>query len=42
VAEITTAAYQSAQSSDCVSLPLGDENHLLIAADEQVIDGLLD
>ena len=42
VAEITTAAYQSAQSGDWVSLPLADENHPLIAADEQVIDGLLD
>jgi hypothetical protein len=42
VAEITTAAYQSACSGVWVTLPLADENHPLIAADEQVIDGLLD
>ncbi|OGG52986.1 MAG: hypothetical protein A3F84_19250 [Candidatus Handelsmanbacteria bacterium RIFCSPLOWO2_12_FULL_64_10] len=42
VTEIVTAAYQSAQSGDFVDLPLKDENHPLIAPDEQVIEGLLD
>ena len=42
VAEIVTAAYQSAQSGDFVALPLADEKHPLIGAEDQVIDGLLD
>ena len=42
VTEIVTAAYQSAQSGGFIDLPLKDENHPLIAPDEQVIDGLLD
>jgi predicted dehydrogenase len=42
VAEIVTAAYQSARSGGFVELPLKDENHPLISPDEQVIDGLLD
>lgn len=42
VAEIVTAAYQSAQSGGFIELPLKDENHPLISPDEQVIDGLLD
>lgn len=42
VAEIVTAAYQSAQSGGFVELPLCDENHPLILATEQTIDGLLD
>lgn len=42
VTGIVTAAYQSAQSGGFVDLPLKDENHPLIAPDEQVIDGLLD
>lgn len=42
VAEMTTAAYQSAQTGEFVSLPLDDENHPMIDPDEQVIDGFLD
>ncbi|MSS71831.1 MAG: Gfo/Idh/MocA family oxidoreductase [Candidatus Latescibacteria bacterium] len=42
VTEIVTAAYQSAQTGGFIDLPLKDENHPLIAPDEQVIDGLLD
>ena len=42
VAEIVTAAYQSARSGGFVELPLKDENHPLLGHDEQVIDGLLD
>ena len=42
VAELTTAAYQSAQSGAFVDLPLRDERHPQIADDEQLIDGLLD
>ncbi len=42
VAEITTAGYQSASTGEFVSLPLKDENHPMIAADEQIIDELLD
>ena len=42
VAQMVTAAYQSAQSGQFVSLPLKDERHPLIAPDEQVLDGVLD
>jgi UDP-N-acetyl-2-amino-2-deoxyglucuronate dehydrogenase len=42
VAQITTAAYQSAKSGEFVDLPLEDENHPGIAPEEQVIDGYLD
>ncbi len=42
VAEMTTAAYQSAQTGEFVSLPLDDENHPMIDPDEQVIEGYLD
>lgn len=42
VAELTTAAYQSAQSGAFVELPLSDDRHPQIADDEQLIDGLLD
>ena len=42
VAQITTAAYQSAVSGDFVDLPLGDENHPKIDANDQLIDRLLD
>jgi predicted dehydrogenase len=42
VAEITTAAYQSAGVGRAVDLPLRDERHPLISEDEQVIDGFLD
>ena len=42
MAEITTAGYQSAESGGFVALPLEDENHPMIDADEQVIDGYLD
>ncbi len=42
VAEMTTAAYQSAQTGEFVSLPLDDENHPMIDLDEQVIEGFLD
>ncbi len=42
VAQIKTAAYQSAQTGQFVSLPLKDERHPLIDANEQVLDILLD
>ena len=42
VAEIVTAAYQSAQCGDYVTLPLADEKHPLISAADQTIDGFLD
>ena len=42
VAEIVTAAYQSAQCGDYVTLPLTDEKHPLISAADQTIDGFLD
>lgn len=42
VAEMTTAAYQSAQTGEFVSLPLEDVNHPMINPDEQVIEGYLD
>jgi predicted dehydrogenase len=42
VAEIVTAAYQSARSGRFVDLPLTDENHPLLGPDEQIVDGLLD
>ncbi len=41
-AEIVTAAYQSAQSGGFVELPLKNEDHPLISATDQIIDGLLD
>ncbi|MDE2998748.1 MAG: Gfo/Idh/MocA family oxidoreductase [Gemmatimonadota bacterium] len=42
VAEMTTAAYQSAQTGEFVTLPLENVNHPLIDADVQVIEGFLD
>jgi hypothetical protein len=42
VAQVTTAAYQSAVCGDFVDLPLSDENHPLIDANDQLIDRLLD
>ena len=42
VAELTTAAYQSAQAGAFVDLPLQDDRHPQLADDEQLIDGLLD
>jgi myo-inositol 2-dehydrogenase/D-chiro-inositol 1-dehydrogenase len=42
VAELTTAAYQSAQSDTFIELPLNDDRHPQIADDQQLIDGLLD
>ena len=42
VAEMTTAAYQSAQTGEFVPLPLEDENHPMIDPDEQVVEGFLD
>lgn len=42
VAEIVTAAYQSAQSGGFITLPLVDELHPLISTIDQTIDGLLD
>ena len=42
VVQLTTAGYQSAESGQFVDLPLADENHPLISADEQVIDDLLE
>jgi predicted dehydrogenase len=42
IAQITTAAYQSAKCGSFVSLPLEDEDHPGIAPEEQVIDGYLD
>ncbi len=42
VAQITTAAYQSAESGRFVELPLVDENHPGITPEEQVIEGYLD
>ncbi len=42
VAEMTTAAYQSAQTGEFVTLPLENANHPMIDADKQVIEGFLD
>ena len=42
VAELTTAAYQSAQAGAFVDLPLQDDRHPQLADEEQLIDGLLD
>ena len=42
VAEITTAAYQSAMSGDFVALPLQNPDHPMIESHEQVIDVMLD
>lgn len=42
VAVLTTAAYQSAQSGGFVDLPLEDETHPMISADEQVLDTFLE
>lgn len=42
VAQLTTAAYQSSVSGDFVDLPLKDESHPLIDANDQVITRFLD
>ncbi|MDA0711313.1 MAG: Gfo/Idh/MocA family oxidoreductase, partial [bacterium] len=42
VIQIKTAAYQSAQSGQMVTLPLTNPEHPLISPDEQTLDSLLD
>ncbi len=42
VAEMTTAAYQSAHTGEFVAIPLENANHPMIHTDRQVIEGYLD
>lgn len=42
IAEVTTAAYQSAAIGQFIDLPLADERHPMISDDQQTVDGVLD